>query len=296
LAPSAQRQTFFQLHLAVFLVTWLAPVTAMDLLTEPRLMPLHLQPAVDHQKPVHLPLGWQGVCLAPLNPLADVSLRLSLPAPSWMNLQLAFHLHSAALLELRLAPSAQRQTFFQLHLAVFLVTWLAPWTLEGHPNAQGVVHLPFRTWVHCQSLFRLLPALLDAQQPPHQPQPQDLLGCQSPALSSRFDSPETPASQFALLGHKELALRQHRQHQPPLFSDHASLALDSRCQQMPALYHWMPRLSCSGGHPLLHADGVPQSRCFGSPILPPILRQVSLFPPIVDPALLRPLQELGLSQ
>ena len=42
-----------------------------------------------------------------------------------------------------------------------------------------------------------------------------------------------PASQFALLGHKELALRQHRQHQPPLFSDHASLALDSRCQQMP---------------------------------------------------------------
>lgn len=48
-----------------------------------------------------------------------------------------------------------------------------------------------------------------------------------------------PACQFALLGHKELALRQrrqhrqHRQHQPPLFSDHASLALDSRCQQMP---------------------------------------------------------------
>jgi len=42
-----------------------------------------------------------------LNPLADVSLRLSLPAPSWMNLQLAFHLHSAALLELRLAPEAR---------------------------------------------------------------------------------------------------------------------------------------------------------------------------------------------
>ena len=42
-----------------------SPVTAIDLLTEPRLMPLHLQPAVDHQKPVHLPLGWQGVCLAP---------------------------------------------------------------------------------------------------------------------------------------------------------------------------------------------------------------------------------------
>ena len=145
------------------------------------------------------------------------------------------------------------------------------------------------------------------------------------------------------------------------------LATSSLPSYGPALYHWMPRLSCSGGHPLLHADGVPlrmiqvawtqgqsqlescedtnvgqncwlnkdqprksmrmtalcgdpvisptlsttcdqwssdwdpgtvhsfapQSRCFGSPILPPILRQVSLFPPIVDPALLRPWRKNG---
>ena len=35
---------------------------------------------------------------------------------------------------------------------------------------------------------------------PHQPQPQDLLGCQSPALSSRFDSPETPHGKFKGIG------------------------------------------------------------------------------------------------
>ena len=38
----------------------------MGLSSESRLMPLHWQPAVDHQGPVHLPLGWlQGACLAP---------------------------------------------------------------------------------------------------------------------------------------------------------------------------------------------------------------------------------------
>ena len=52
-------------------------------------------------------MHWYQCIGSPLNLLADVSLYLSLPVPTWINLQLAFHLHSAALLELHLALGAK---------------------------------------------------------------------------------------------------------------------------------------------------------------------------------------------